>query len=113
MAFSKAEQYVSAHDVLHLAAKYCKALNYPGRIMILRWLAREGPKSALEISRFINLSPATTSYHLSCLEKAGMVTGYERGPHVTYVYNEAALPAMKFFLDTLFDEVEAGVQSRR
>ena len=113
MAFSKAQQFVMDDDILHIVANYCKALCYPGRVLIVRWLASEGPKSAGEISRFIALSRATTSYHLACLEKVGLITGFERGPHVTYVFNETALPAMKFFLDTLFDEVEAGVQSRR
>ena len=107
MAHSKAFQFETPYDVNHIISHYGKALSYPARVLIMRWLAAEGPKHAGEISQFIDLSKATTSHHLASLERAGIISGTEHGRHIVYEFNDLNFPIMRGFIDMVFDEVEA------
>ena len=106
MAHSKAEQFVTPYDINHIISKYGLAVGYPARILIMRWLAAEGPKRAGEISDFIELAKSTTSHHLRSLEHAGVITGVERGPNITYEFNKAGYAALRFYFMKIFDEID-------
>lgn len=73
----------------------------------MRWLADEGPKKASEITSHIELSKSTTSHHLASLEHAGLITGTERGPHITYELNWHGYRAMRHYVLALFSEIDA------
>jgi len=115
MAHSKAFQFATPYDINHIVSHYGKALSYPARVLIMRWLAAEGPKHAGEISEYIDLSKATTSHHLASLEKAGIICGTEKGRHIVYEFNDLNFPIMRGFIDDVFDEVEAaaGIRPRK
>ena len=107
MSHSKAYQYVTPHDVNHIVSGYCRALGYPARMIILRWLASEGSKYAGEISDYIQLSKATTSHHLACLAKAGLIYGIEEGSWIRYELNDLNFVLAREYLELVFDEIEA------
>jgi DNA-binding transcriptional ArsR family regulator len=106
MAYSKAEQFAVPDDINHIVSMYGKALSYPARVLIMRWLAAEGPKSAGEITAYVCLSKSTTSQHLSRLERAGIITGVEQGSSIIYAFSAENFIIMKGYLYDLFSEVE-------
>lgn len=106
MAYSKAEQFAVPDDINHIISAYGKALSYPARVLIMRWLAAEGPKSAGEITTYVCLSKSTTSQHLSRLERAGIIIGVEQGNSIIYAFNTGNFTIMKSYIHELFSEVE-------
>jgi DNA-binding transcriptional ArsR family regulator len=107
MAHSKALQYIDYVEINYNISSYSKALSHPARVIIVRWLAKEGMKSAGEISAHIGLSMSTTSHHLACLEKAGFIAGFENGRYTNYVFNHVNFSVVRGFFDHLFDELSA------
>ena len=60
-----------------------KALADPVRRNILEML-KQGPKSAGEIAQAFELAPATVSYHLSQLKKAGLLLEEKKKNFIYY-----------------------------
>ncbi len=65
-------------------SKVFTALSDPLRIKILRLLANKGELCACEIQAAIGKSQPFTSYHLTLLEKAGLLKAEKRGMWVFY-----------------------------
>lgn len=107
MAHSKADQFETPYDINHVISKYGRALDYPARVLIMRWLAKEGAKKASEITTHIELAKSTTSHHLSSLEHAGLISGNETGPHISYEINWNGYRAMRHFVLAMFSELDA------
>lgn len=76
-----------------------KALADPVRRNILEML-KQGPKSAGEIAQAFELAPATVSYHLSQLKKAGLLLEEKKKNFIYYRLDM-----------TIFEEVLAWVRS--
>lgn len=76
-----------------------KALADPVRRNILEML-KQGPKSAGEIAQAFELTPATVSYHLSQLKKAGLLLEEKKKNFIYYSLDM-----------TIFEEVLAWVRS--
>ncbi len=76
-----------------------KALADPVRRNILEML-KQGPKSAGEIAQAFELTPATVSYHLSQLKKAGLLLEEKKK---NFIYYRLDI--------TIFEEVLAWVRS--
>ena len=76
-----------------------KALADPVRRNILEML-KQGPKSAGEIAQAFELTPATVSYHLSLLKKAGIILEEKKKNFIYYRLDM-----------TIFEEVLAWVRS--
>lgn len=76
-----------------------KALADPVRRNILEML-KQGPKSAGEIAQAFELTPATVSYHLSQLKKAGLLLEEKKKNFIYYRLDM-----------TIFEEVLAWVRS--
>jgi DNA-binding transcriptional ArsR family regulator len=108
MAHSKAPLFQNNYDDDFRIATYARALAYPGRVIILRWLANEGPRHPAEISEFLGLSMSTTSHHLAMLERTGLITGHERGPYIVYFFNTPVLPEVRDHFAWLFRELDTG-----
>ncbi|HLF62549.1 MAG TPA: winged helix-turn-helix domain-containing protein [Saprospiraceae bacterium] len=112
MAHSKAELFADPEDINHIVSGYSKALDYPARVLIMRWLAAEGPKNAGEITNYVGLSKSTTSQHLFRLERAGIITGMEQGNNIIYAFNAANFIIMRGYMDDLFHELDAAIKVR-
>jgi DNA-binding transcriptional ArsR family regulator len=106
MAHSKAFLFEDPADINHIISGYGRALGYPARVLIMRWLAAEGAKTAGEITRYVGLSKATVSQHLSRLERAGIITGMEQGSNSIYAFNAANFLIMKEYFEELLQELE-------
>ena len=76
-----------------------KALADPVRRGILEML-KHGPKSAEEIAQAFELTPATVSYHLSQLKKAGLLIEEKQKNFIYYSLDV-----------TVFEEILAWFQS--
>ena len=65
------------------------ALSQETRLNVFRLLVRLGPEGrpAGEIADEIGVSPSTLSFHLTQLERAGIVTSTRRQRHVWYAAN--------------------------
>lgn len=57
------------------------ALAQPTRLALFRWLIRQQPEaaSAGAIGKALDLAPATLSFHLGILERAGLIAHEKRG----------------------------------
>jgi DNA-binding transcriptional ArsR family regulator len=110
MAFSKANQFADPMEINHNISNYAKALSYPARVIIVRWLAEEGKKSAGEISAHIGLSMSTTSHHLACLVKVGFISGHEQGRNIYYSFNHLGFQMIQSFFEEVFGELSERAQ---
>jgi ArsR family transcriptional regulator, arsenate/arsenite/antimonite-responsive transcriptional repressor / arsenate reductase (thioredoxin) len=82
------------------AARIFGALAQESRIGVLRLLVARGPNglSAGELSERLGLPASTTSFHLSALERAGLVTATRRGRQIIYALRILAMRELLVFL---------------
>ena len=77
-----------------------KALADPVRRGILEML-KHGPKSAGEIAQAFELTPATVSYHLSQLKKAGLLIEEKRKYYIYYSLDVTVLEEILVWFQSL------------
>ena len=82
------------------AAQIFAALGQESRIGVLRLLLAQGPNglSAGELAAALAVPASTTSFHLTALERAGLIVSTRRGRHVIYAVRIAALRELLVFL---------------
>ena len=85
MAYSKSDQFKNGEQE---AAVIGKALAHPARVAILKVLAKYNACLCGEIVAELPLSQSTVSQHLKELRIAGLITGRQDGPSVTYSINK-------------------------
>jgi DNA-binding transcriptional ArsR family regulator len=76
------------------------ALAQEWRLAAFRLLVQAGPGglAAGEIAARLGLAPATLSFHLSQLERAGLVTSNRRGRRIIYAADFARMQGLMDFL---------------
>jgi DNA-binding transcriptional ArsR family regulator len=91
-------------DALH-------ALAQPTRLEVFRLLVQRGPTGACagEITRMLDLAPATLSFHLNALQQAGLIICTRTGRVRQY---HAALDRMNALVDYLTENCCGGADCR-
>ena len=76
------------------------ALAQPTRLAVFRLLVREGPDGlpAGEVAARIGVQPATLSFHLAQLERAGLLVSKRRSRQIFYAADFAAMRGLVGFL---------------
>ena len=76
------------------------ALAHDHRLAAFRLLVREGPRglSAGALARALAVAPSALSFHLSTLERAGLVTARRAGRNVNYAVAVEAVRGLIGFL---------------
>jgi DNA-binding transcriptional ArsR family regulator len=76
------------------------ALAQPTRLAVFRLLVREGPEGvpAGEVAERLGVQPATLSFHLTQMERAGLLTARRRSRQIFYAADFAAMRALVGFL---------------
>ena len=87
-------------------AELFKALSYPARIAILKYLAGSRVCITGDISSELPLSRSTVNQHLSELKKAGLIQGSIEGINTKYCLKPGSVERMKQLLLGLFEEME-------
>ncbi len=79
------------------------ALAQDSRLTLFRWLVRRhpNPASAGEIGDALGLAPATLSFHLATLERAGLIQHRRQGRSRLY---QARLVTMNALMAYLFED---------
>lgn len=89
-------------------AESFKVLSEPVRRQILE-LLKDGRKSAGEIAKALNITPAALSYHLRLLKEAGLVMEYKEKNFIYYSLDMTVFDEMlmwfKGFTDNKKDEL--------
>ena len=82
------------------ATQALAALSQPTRLAIFRLLIREDPEDlpADEIAEKIGVQPATLSFHLAQLERAGLLVSKRRSRQILYAADFAAMRGLVGFL---------------
>jgi arsenate reductase len=82
------------------AAEALAALAQETRLEVLRLLVARGPNGAApgEISTLLAVPPSTLSFHLSALERAGLIHSTRRGRSVIYAVSVMGLRSLLSFL---------------
>ena len=82
------------------AAQIFAALAQESRIGVLRLLLAHGPNglSAGELAGQLGTPASTTSFHLSALERAGLILSTRQGRHIIYAARIAAVRELLVFL---------------
>lgn len=82
------------------AARAFGALAQENRLAAMRLLIARGPDGlpAGELAERLKLPASTASFHLSALERAGLVVSARQGRHIVYAVRMAALRALLVFL---------------
>jgi ArsR family transcriptional regulator, arsenate/arsenite/antimonite-responsive transcriptional repressor / arsenate reductase (thioredoxin) len=82
------------------AAQIFGALAQESRLGVLRLLLAHGPNglSAGELAEKLGTPASTTSFHLSALERAGLIISTRRGRHIIYAVRMIALRELLAFL---------------
>ena len=85
---------------LEIAAQKLATLGHPGRLSVLRLLARRAPDGvrATEIAQALHLKPNTLSVYVGALERAGLVTAERRGTAILYRIHMAGMGGLIDFL---------------
>jgi protein-tyrosine-phosphatase/DNA-binding transcriptional ArsR family regulator len=83
-----------------VAAQIFAALGQESRLGVLRLLLNQTPRgvSAGELAADLSMPPSTTSFHLSALEKAGLVENARQGRQMIYSVRTGALRELLGFL---------------
>jgi DNA-binding transcriptional ArsR family regulator len=86
-------------DEIH-ATQALGALAQPTRLAVFRLLVREGPEGlpAGVVAEKIGVQPATLSFHLAQLERAGLLVSERRSRQIIYAADFAAMRALVGFL---------------
>lgn len=76
------------------------ALSQPTRLSVFRLLVREGPSGlpAGEVAARLGVQPATLSFHLTQLERAGLLAARRRGRQIFYAADFQAMRQLVGFL---------------
>lgn len=98
-------------DLVDLAG-VAKALGHPGRLEILRILARRACICGDIVDR-MPLSQATVSQHLKELKKVGLIRGEIEGPRICYCLDDKVVQAAKKGFLKLFDGIACCTDKRR
>ena len=77
------------------------ALSNPTRREILMWLSQK-PHSAGEIAGYFQITPASISYHLSLLQKSGLISCFRVERRRIYRLNHDALDELYLWLQNLY-----------
>jgi DNA-binding transcriptional ArsR family regulator len=82
------------------ATQALAALSQPTRLAVFRLLVREGPAGlpAGEVARKIGVQPATLSFHLAQLERAGLLVSKRQSRRILYAADFAAMRSLVGFL---------------
>ncbi len=80
----------SYHKELIKLSNFLELISNKNRLRIICML-NLGESCVCEIYKYLNLSQNLTSYHLSCLEKKGIVSWEKRGVKVFYKLNNEEL----------------------
>jgi DNA-binding transcriptional ArsR family regulator len=82
------------------ATQALAALSQPTRLAVFRLLVREGPAGlpAGEVARKIGVQPATLSFHLAQLERAGLLVSKRQSRRILYAADFAAMRGLVGFL---------------
>ncbi|MEO3429007.1 helix-turn-helix transcriptional regulator [Pelagibius sp. CAU 1746] len=82
------------------ATQALAALAQPTRLAVFRLLVREGPAGlpAGEVARKIGVQPATLSFHLAQLERAGLLVSRRQSRQILYAADFAAMRGLVGFL---------------
>jgi ArsR family transcriptional regulator, arsenate/arsenite/antimonite-responsive transcriptional repressor / arsenate reductase (thioredoxin) len=99
----RAGQLVSGYSrIMEMAdaARIFAALSQESRLGALRLLLARGPSglSAGELADRLGMPASTTSFHLSALERAGLIAATRQGRQIIYALRIAALRALLTFL---------------
>ena len=76
------------------------ALAQPTRLAVFRLLVREGPQGlpAGEVAEKVGVQPATLSFHLAQLERAGLLVSKRQSRQIFYAADFAAMRSLVGFL---------------
>lgn len=76
------------------------ALAQPTRLAVFRLLVREGPEglAAGEIAAHVGVQPASLSFHLAQLERAGLLVSRRRSRQIFYAADFTAMRGLVGFL---------------
>jgi DNA-binding transcriptional ArsR family regulator len=82
------------------ATRALGALAQPTRLAVFRLLVREGPAGlpAGEVAVRLGVQPATLSFHLAQLERAGLLAARRQSRQILYAADFAAMGALVGFL---------------
>ena len=82
------------------ATRALSALAQPTRLAVFRLLVREGPAGlpAGEVAARLGVQPATLSFHLAQLERAGLLAARRQSRQILYAADFAAMGALVGFL---------------
>ncbi|WP_406672747.1 ArsR/SmtB family transcription factor [Natronospira sp.] len=85
------------------ATEALSALAQPSRLSVFRWLVRQYPArvAAGEIGQALDIAPATLSFHLATLERAGLLQHQREGRSRLYL---ARLETMNALMAYLFED---------
>ena len=103
MAFASINEFPKKD--IEIAAVF-KALSHPGRIAILKVLAKKQSCICGELVEDLPLAQSTVSQHLKVLKEVGLVKGEIDGPRSCYCINEQTIKQMKKLCGNLFDFLE-------
>lgn len=86
-------------ETLH-AAELLAALGHESRLAIFRLLVEAGPAgvTASLIGEKLALAPATLSFHLAHLSRAGLIQGQREGRFIRYATDYRTMDALIAFL---------------
>ena len=90
---------------IEIAAVF-KALSHPGRVAILKVLAKKQSCICGDLVADLPLAQSTVSQHLKVLKEVGLVQGQIDGPRSCYCVNKDAIKKMKKLCGALFDFVD-------
>jgi len=85
------------------ATRALGALSQPTRLAVFRLLVREGPDGlpAGAVAARLGVQPATLSFHLAQLERAGLLAARRQGRQIRYA---ADIQAMRRLVGFLLDD---------
>lgn len=79
-----------------------KIVSDPGRIKILEYIRDHGASTMNDINHILGVSGTTSYYHLSMMQKAGMLTIEKQGKNFYYVLNGMYFRCISEFLKRCF-----------
>jgi ArsR family transcriptional regulator len=100
MAFAANNSF--SDQEVHLAEIF-KALSHPGRLAILRVLAKKKTCICCDLVADLSLAQSTVSQHLKALKAANLVKGQIDGPRYCYCLNFEALAEVQKLSEGFFD----------
>jgi ArsR family transcriptional regulator len=103
MAFASINEFPNKD--IEIAAVF-KALSHPGRVAILKVLAKKQSCICGDLVADLPLAQSTVSQHLKVLKEAGLVQGEIDGPRSCYCINKETIKKLKKQCGDLFDFID-------